>query len=41
MKCDICHQEAKSFVSYKISSKSLGVACHSCFNKMKNKGEIK
>lgn len=41
MKCDICNQIAKSFVSYTISKNKLGFACKKCYKEMKQKGEIK
>ena len=41
MKCDICHEEAKSFVAYRVSKTQLGAACHKCYDKMKRKEVIK
>jgi len=41
MKCDICKEQHKGFVAYKISKTKFGVACHGCFEKLKQNGGIK
>ena len=41
MKCNICKQEAKSFVAYHISKNNFGAACHKCFDKLKRIGGVK
>lgn len=41
MKCDICNEEHKSFVAYKISKTNFGVVCHKCFEKIKRKEAVK
>ena len=41
MKCDICKEEHKGFIAYRISKKKFGVACQKCFDKIKRTGGIK
>jgi len=40
MKCDICKENHKGFVAYRVSKDLFGVACIKCYNRMKRKEAV-